>query len=178
MRNMPRRVRSHVRHDSFISVPWLVYMWDMTLTLDVTAAKHASQSHVSCETWLLHKCAMTRLHLRHDSLLRYDSLSLHAASAYVRHDSCICVPWHVHMCAMSPSYVCHDSSTCETWLFIEIWKPLFAYCCWRLHMWEMTNSFVRHDSLIYETWFVHVRRDFCPHGHDFYAKSFLACGVF
>ena len=31
------------------------------------------------------------------------------SQSYVCHDSFICVPWHIHMCAMTHSYVCYHS---------------------------------------------------------------------
>ena len=36
--------------------------------------------------------------------------------SYVCHDSFICAPWLIHMCAMTNSYVCHDSFICVPWL--------------------------------------------------------------
>ena len=56
-----------------------------------------------------------------------------ASWGHVCHDSSICVPWLIHMCAMTHSYVCNDSSICVPWL---------------IHMCAMTHSHVCHDSFI------------------------------
>jgi len=47
--------------------------------------------------------------------------------SYMYHDSFICVPWLIHMCAMTHSYVCHDSFICVPWF---------------IHVCAMTQSFV------------------------------------
>ena len=66
--------------------------------------------------------------------------------SYVRHDSLICVPWLIHMCAMTHSYVCHDSFICVTWL---------------IHMWDMTHWYVWHAlgiRAICHAWHKRVKR--------------------
>jgi len=36
--------------------------------------------------------------------------------SFTSHDSFICVPWLIHMCAMTHSYVCQDPFICAPWL--------------------------------------------------------------
>jgi len=57
----------------------------------------------------------------------------HAAFPYVCHDSFICVPCLIHMCAMPHSCVCRDSFICVPCL---------------IHMCAMTHSYVCHYSFI------------------------------
>ena len=82
---------------------------------------------------------MTHSHVCHDSLLCVPWL-IHMCAmthSHVWHDSFICVPWLIHMCAMTHSYVCHDSFICVPWL---------------IHMCAMTHSHVCHDSFICDTY--------------------------
>jgi len=133
----------YVRHDSFICVPWLIRMCDMTHPY----VWHDSFVRV---TWLIHTS--------YDWFIRMFDMT----HSYVWHDSFICVTWligmcdmthsHVkrliynrghallsalivHMCDMTHPYVQHDSSICVTWL---------------IHLCDMTDSYVWHDSFIPE----------------------------
>ena len=94
--------RSHVWHDSFTYVTWLIHMCDMT--------------RFSCVTWLIHMCDMTHSHVWHDSFLMSDMTHSH-----MWHDSFTCVTWLV-------SYEWHDSFTCVTWL-IHIFDMTRSYAC-------------------------------------------------
>jgi len=83
---------SHVCHDSFICVPWLIcicVMW-LILKLDVTRAYVWRDSFI-CVTWLVYMCDMTHSH----------------AST----GSCIRVRWLDRICDVTHSYVWHDSLT-------------------------------------------------------------------
>jgi len=70
---------SHVWHDSFIHVIWLLYMCDMTPVYSLY------DSLSVCMTWLFLICDMT--------------------PSYVWHASFICVTWLLHMWDMTPAYV-------------------------------------------------------------------------
>jgi len=76
---------SYVWHDSFISVTWLIDVFDMTHTC-IRTASHVL-STVTCSswlvTWLIHVCDMTH--------------------SYVWHDSFICVTWLIRMCDVTYS---------------------------------------------------------------------------
>jgi len=65
--------------------------------------------------------------------------------SYMRHDSFICVPWLIHMCAMTHSYVWHDSFIFMTWL-IHVCHDSFICVTWRILMYAMTNFNVWHDA--------------------------------
>jgi len=62
--------------------------------------------------------------------------------ACVCHDSCMCVPWLMHVCAMTHTYVCMT----------------YSYVTKRIHMWndpfirDMTHENVWHDSCMHVTW--------------------------
>jgi len=83
--------------DSFICVPWLSHMWDMT---------HSFVWHDSivCVTWLIHMCDMTHSYVWHDFIQMCDMTSF------------ICVTLLIHMCDMTHSNVWHDPFLCVTWL--------------------------------------------------------------
>jgi len=105
------RMWMRVWHDSFVCVPELMHMCDMT---------HAYVWHDSCicVTWLVHMCDMTHAYVWHDSCICVTWL-MHMCDmthAYVWHDSCICVTWLMHMCDMTRAYVCHDSYIYLPWL--------------------------------------------------------------
>ena len=72
----------HVWHDSFMWVPWLIRMCDMTHLY----VCHDSFTRV---TSLIHTCAMTHPH--------------------VCHDSSTCARWLTHMCAMTHPHVWHGT---------------------------------------------------------------------
>ena len=98
--HMCDRTHSHVRHDSFTRVPWLIYMCDMT---------HLRVWHDSFTwvTWLIYMCDMTqctsaRAHTNH----KYNSgtkssdmtLSLECRDSFTRVTS-----WLIHTCDMTHS---------------------------------------------------------------------------
>ena len=109
---------SHVWHDSFTCVTWLIHMCDVT---------HSYVWHDSfiCATWLVHMCDMTHSYVWHDSFICVTWL-VHicdATPSYVwrnsfiwETDSFICVTWLLHMCDVTRSYVWHDSFICVTTL--------------------------------------------------------------
>jgi len=77
---------SYVRHQSFICVPWLIHMCDMT---------HAHA------TWLV-RTVRGLLHMFvYFIRMCYDALICDMTHSYVRHDSFICAPWLIHMCAVT-----------------------------------------------------------------------------
>jgi hypothetical protein len=101
-------------HDSFVCVPWLIRMCDVT---------HSYVWHDSfvCVTWLIRICAMTHSHVWHDSF--------------------VCVPWLIRTCAMTHSYVCHDSFVCvleRRSLLLIVPRLIFKWheSC----MWDMTHQ--------------------------------------
>jgi len=76
-----------------------------------------------------------------------------------RHDSFMCAPWLIHMCAMTHSYVWHDSFMCAPWLLHMcamphpcVWHDSFICVTWLLHMCDMTHSRVFHALLTWGTW--------------------------
>jgi len=103
--------------------------------------------------------------------------------SYVRHKSCICVTWLIHMCDRTHSWVQHDSCICVTWL-IDMCGMTHSFTEMRLiHMcgitpseshfliflwvsslifffniYDETHSYVRHDSFICAAWHIHSQR--------------------
>ena len=56
-------------------------------------------------------------------------------NSYVRHDTFICVPWPIHMCAMPHSCACRDSCTRAQRLIPSyMWPHTFKRVTWLLHM--------------------------------------------
>jgi len=91
---------SYMRHDSFICVPWLIYMCAMTYSY----VRHDSYVwHL--ESRLIHICDMTHLYVCHDLFICAPWLICVTfrveTHSYMQHDSFICVPWLIHMCAMT-----------------------------------------------------------------------------
>jgi len=90
----------HVWHDSFIFVPWLIHMCDMTHS-------YVWNDSFICVTWVIHMCDVTHSHVCRDSFIRVTCL-IHMYGMihwYVWRDSFICVTWLIHMCDMTHSYV-------------------------------------------------------------------------
>jgi len=81
--------QSHMCHDSFTYVPWLIQMCAMT-HLDLC------RNSFRCVSWLIQVCAMTHSNMCRD------------AFRYVR--------WLIQMCAMTHLDVCHNSFICVPWL--------------------------------------------------------------
>jgi len=71
---------------------------------------HSNYMHrFICVMWLTFICVMRPLHM-------CDMTPSYVSHSYVCHDSFLCVPWLIPMCAMTHSYVWHDSFMCVTWL--------------------------------------------------------------
>ena len=117
---------SHVQHDSFICVTWL-------MSPDVFQGRHA----------LIHMCAMTHLCVWHETFMCV-IWNIHVCDmtySYVWHDSFMSVTWLIHMCGTTHSCVWLDSFICE---------KLLIYMC------DMTHSYVWHDLFIRVTLLIHV----------------------
>jgi len=134
---------SHVRHDSFICVTWLIHMlWHDSFI---------------CATWLIHKCDMTHSYVRHDSFICVTWLILMCdmTHPHVWHDSFICTTWLIQKCDMSRWNVWHGLFICVTWLIhvcdmthSYAWHDSFICVTWLIHMCDMTHSYVWHNSFI------------------------------
>jgi len=106
---------SHVWHDSFTRVTWLIHMCDMTHS-------HVWRDSRTCVTWPVHMCDMARSYAWYNSLTHiwmssyawYDSF-ICATRSRVWHDSFICVIWLLDITfALAHSYVWYDSIICAT----------------------------------------------------------------
>jgi len=130
--------RSHVWHDSFICIPWLIYLcaithwiWDESF---VRVTHHLCVWHDYSDVcrdsfisviWHTHMCAVTH--------------------SYVWHESSICVPpWLVHMCDMTHSYVCRDSVNMR-WISCT-WHASFVCVTWLIHMCAVFHSYLWHET--------------------------------
>jgi len=150
------RVLVRTSHDSFIYVPWLIYICAMT---------HLRMHHDSFEYWP--RWVMTHPYVCHDIYAHFffewrtclyinlsGALDYWYARSCMCHDSFIYVPRLIHICAMTHSYMCHDS---------------FIYVPWLIHICAMTHSYMCHDSsiFIHVPWVIHTR-----------AMSVCACILF
>jgi len=95
---------SHVWHDSFNCVPWLIHMC-------TTYFSHVWHDSFNCVPWHFHMCATYFSRVWHDSFNCVPWLIYMCATyfSHVWHDSFKCVPWLIHMCATYFSHVWHDS---------------------------------------------------------------------
>jgi len=104
---------SYSWHDSFVCVPWRIYMCDMT------------HSHVCCESfvgvpWLICMYAINNFYVGHNAFMCAMTHSCVCRDSFIR------VPWRsIHMDETTHANVCHDSFMCVTSL---------------IHVCAMTNS--------------------------------------
>jgi len=101
---------SHVWHDCFTFVTWLVHHDSSTCVYKMRRHETFSQD---CEMTSLHIGTMTRAHVCHDSqtcwgdmrwYLKISITSLHIRPTtllHVYYDLFACVPWLVYLCAMT-----------------------------------------------------------------------------
>ena len=91
---------SHVCHDSFICVAWLIihHMYHVTHTYESSYIPclhnswYVCHDSLICVPWLIHMCGMTHSHVKYYSF--------------------IYVTWFIYMCAMTHPYVCHEANIC------------------------------------------------------------------
>ena len=121
--------------------------------------------------------------------------------SYMCHDSFICVPWLIHMCAMTHSYVCHDSFICDVNPCIQGWGVRVCVCIcvcgggvagskspnspysyvWHdsftcvpslIHTCTMTHWYVCHDAFVCVPWLIRT----CAMTHSYVTWLFLCRG--
>jgi len=154
------------RLHSFLRVPWLIHMCDMTQLW-----------YGWCETSLIPACAMTHTCARHDSSVVWAIWVM--THPCVCHDSCICATWFITGMLAScndSSYmrgVRHDSFMWEIWVcaMTHSWCAMTHSCVRhvspqeRSHcattlvicvVWDITHSCVCHDSFMRVPWLIHA----------------------
>ena len=151
------------RHDSFVSVTWLIYTdghdsLQVAMTMERDGVAMDEVWFFFSVTWRIHICDMTHLSVRRDSFvcetrpfyiwdMTHSNLETwliriwDATPLYERHDSVVYETWLSRIWDMTHSYMRHDSVVYETWL---------------IRIWDMTHSYMRHDSFVYETWRIHM----------------------
>ena len=117
---------SHVRHDSFTYMTWLIFMCDMSHS-------HVWHGSFTGVAWLIHICGMTHSHVWH---------ALFA-----------CVTWLIHICDITHPHVCNHSVACVICLKSQVWQDSFTCVTWLIHMCNMTPS---HHSLIPISQLIHA----------------------
>ena len=135
--------RSHVWHESFASVTWIIHMCDMghsclwqdlfirvpwLIHICVTHQVLVSRQYVGI--YIFHTCDMT-----HSWLIHIHDIT----HSYVWHDSFIRVTWLVHIC------VTHQVLVSRQYVGIYL-----------IHTCDMTHSYTLHNLFICVTWLVHA----------------------
>ena len=125
------------------------------MTHSQSAMTRAHVCHVTWVPWLIHMCAMTHWHVRHDSFTR--------------------MPWLIHTCAMTHSYGCQNSSIhthTHTHTHSNLPNvqhvPHDSFICvpWLMHMCAKTHSHVCHDSIMWVSWLIHTHTPKHTHTHS------------
>jgi len=166
----------YVWHDSFMSVKWLIHMYDMTHSYmcDMThsyvwhdsficVTKLICMTHpyeiicsFMCVTKLICARAFVCVHVHPYTWL----VDVYDMTCWcVWHDLLMCVTWLIHLCDMAHWYVWHDSLIRVTWLVDVcdmihwcVWHDSFICVTWLVDMCDMTRWCVWHDSLMCVTW--------------------------
>jgi len=129
--------RSHVWHDSFTSVPWLVHVCDMTCS-------RVWHDSFTCVTWLVHMCDMTRSHVWCDSCIQ---MAKHAYLVCICDNSCVCTTCDL-MCIYDMTYMWKSRVTHieGPWVLSYMWKSRVAHIVRQLMslvmcIYDMTHEF-------------------------------------
>ena len=157
---------------SFIWVPWLIYMCDIT--------PYATYDSLICVIWLTHMCDVTHScmwHCRRGSGPWWLQLS---------------VTWFIHMSDVTHPCVWRDSSMCVTWLPVcnmihsYVWHDSLIYVTWLIHICDMvhgeqpvvaarerdvTHSYVRNDSSMCVTGLIRM----CDITHPYVWRDSFTC---
>ena len=125
-------VHSHVKHDSFICVTWLIHMCDMTHPY----VWHDSFTYLTY-TILVYEFNMTHLRVWLDVFI-FVTWLIHGFDrtiSYVWHDSFTCVTWPIQMYDMTYCNMYHDISirdmTQTIWTMSRAltWARVFTCAC-------------------------------------------------
>ena len=154
---------------SFICVPWLIHVWDMT-HFHTCAVTHSCVRHdvFICVWSLVHMCVITPIGcLKLQDILRHVwhmTMNASCHTFYVMSDTWIfiCVWSLVHMCDMMHSFASHA----------YVWHEPFMCVPWLIYMGDMTHSYVWHDSFIWST-----HSYMCDMMHAFVCHEAFACAT-
>jgi len=140
---------------------WCMSMWYMC---DMICHVCDTSRWYLCDTYVTHPCDIcdiydiiqwcVNLSFTSNSNSRWLSCAM-TTHSYVCHDSCISVPWLIHVCAMTHAYIWYDSFMCVTWHrdmwreWVTTWRELIRMCA-------MTRSHVCHDSFTCVPWLIHM----------------------
>jgi len=133
-------------HDSFLYVPWLIPICDMTHN-DCVCVWDIPMSHS-----LISMCDMTHSYRWHDTRNKSvcvwgTFLCLTVSLKCMPWLSPICVPWLIRVCDTTHTMIV---CACETQSYVSqphsyMCHDLFLYVPWLIPICAMTNSYMRHD---------------------------------
>jgi len=156
---------SHLWHDSFTRVPWIIHMCHMPHSLRDVTYWHVWHDSFIYSTWLIHMCAYARhdsfICVRHDIFMGATCLNNMSDMTYshVWHELFAFLTWLIHSCDATQWYVWQD--------LLIMWHDLFVCLTWLIHTFDMAYPHVRHDSFMCATWLNHM----CFMTHSYAART-------
>jgi len=136
-----------IRQDSFVCVPWRVYMWRDSFGMTHSYVyRDVCICDVTHSAWLIRMCNVTCVcvYMWRDSFVCATRL---ATSEAVK---CSGESWLIHICGITHVYVWRDPFICISphlytlRVWFSLWQDVFEYVKWRIRMWDMTPSYGWH----------------------------------
>jgi len=109
---------SHVWHDSFLRVTWLIHMCALSHSYVCQGSFIRVPCYTGLDEYMKRSCAVTWLLIHVTSPFHMCVMTLHMSDmthAFVWQDSCMCVTWLMHVCDKTDACVWHETCMCLTW---------------------------------------------------------------